>query len=358
MSAFNINTGTGTYASEVAMSGAPEVRLANGNPEIPQHYLRFNQTIHSISEILADVACHDSILLFAGEDSGLVYIQAGIIGVENYPGAEVVLSQKLVYGRRWFIRPDTPTSEVIQTAMLAIKKLREHEVRELFTIRDDGTDLQSAALSCHQDLPLMSKNPGLVMQASKIQLQPGMNIKQALDLVEFDRRTFKIVKVVNLSDQLVVKISLEPAQVRTLQHSTLHDFDTFQCTLILDSDDGENLLYELMDSLIAHSDRFVEESFTFKGFKRFSRDNSLLEIAALSIATRQYTRDLQDEKFSNVFKKTNFETDAGRTPALGSGNLAAKNRALLKEYKHLDGHMPQGFLKNYDDQPSYLQILP
>lgn len=40
-------------------------------------------------------------------------------------------AKKIVYGCRWMLEPTMPISEVVQTVLLAVKKAREHELREI-----------------------------------------------------------------------------------------------------------------------------------------------------------------------------------------------------------------------------------
>ena len=104
------------------MPQAPSVLLPNGNKVVPQHYLQFKQTLLSLREIINHIDEVPSTPIFADEDEQGMYIQVGLIGRENYDRGQYSRPHKLVYGRKWRIDSDTPTSEIIQTAFLAIKK--------------------------------------------------------------------------------------------------------------------------------------------------------------------------------------------------------------------------------------------
>ncbi|HEX5360673.1 MAG TPA: hypothetical protein VFW49_06230, partial [Fluviicoccus sp.] len=119
---------------ETPMPQAPAVTLPNGAVAIPQHYLQYRQTADTVRALLADIDFDPHTLLFAAQDANGLYLQAGLVGRENYERGNTLRPRKLVYGRKWRIDADTPTSEVIQTAFLAISKAREHEVRELLTL--------------------------------------------------------------------------------------------------------------------------------------------------------------------------------------------------------------------------------
>lgn len=344
MSIHYIKLRNNVSGSESPMLGAPTKRLDNGNHVIPQHYLSFNQDLDALRNILLHIECHPAILLFAGQQGDALYLQAGIIGQENYGNSVEQPPKKIVYGRKWLIAADTPTSEVIQTAFLAIKKIREHEVRELLTIKDVNTGVNSAAFSSHQDLPLMAGNRELISSPAANQT----TIDQALALIRFEKRQFCVVNVLQRANNVIVDVVLEQARTRENSHETLEEFDEFEVTLVLKNTDGTLFIYALMEALIEHSNRFVSENFSYKGFARFSVDNSPFQIAALSVATRQYTKDLRDAQFAQVFSTNNYDVDASRKPSLGEGALADKNRAILNRFEQLDGHMPTGYL--HDEQ--------
>ena len=63
----------------------------------------------------------------------------GVVGHDNYQKQPATGGLKLFFGRKWRVEPELPTSEVIQSVFLAIKKSREHEIRELFKLTLSGS---------------------------------------------------------------------------------------------------------------------------------------------------------------------------------------------------------------------------
>ena len=82
----------------------------------PQHYRRYKPDIGRPAAHRRRYLLARRNLLFADEDGSGLYLQVGLIGRENYERGSQIRPHKLVYGRKWRIDPDTPTSEVIQTA--------------------------------------------------------------------------------------------------------------------------------------------------------------------------------------------------------------------------------------------------
>lgn len=290
--------------------------------------------------------------LFAGEDERGLYIQVGVIGYENYDHSNCIRTPKLVYGRKWRIEGDTPSSEVIQTVFLAIQKAREHEIREWLTWCDKETGKISAPFSCHQDLPLMAANKDLLVdtcqQAIKFERR---HLHEAVDRLSFEQRPIRMTDIVERQSSLVVDIAIGQAPLARHYEKGLAGFEDLTKTLILDSYNPAHFLYALMDALIAHSNQWVEEHFTYKNFSRFKRDYHPASIAALSIATRPYRRDERDRRFSETFQQLNYQTDASRVPQLGVGRLAEKNTRIIGSIKGITGHMPIGYaVSNSDSQ--------
>lgn len=330
-------------SGEALMPLAPQVILSNGRWCVPQHYRRYQHTPESIAHILAQIRFDESTPLFAGSDHGGMYLQVGMIGRENYDRSNTQRPHKLVYGRKWRIDADTPTSEIIQTAFLAIKKAREHEVRELLTLRD-GSGKTSAPFSNHQDLLLMADIADLVLSAAP-QAEDSIETLQAfLCTLHFGQRPIELLAIErrkNGSDLLDLRLG-EPPLARQLE-GDLPEFNRLELTLVLKQRNTRQLAYALMDALIAHSDQFVEEHFQYRAYRRFSRANDPAQIAQLSLQTRPYARDLAKEAFSSVFKAANYEVDASRAPELGRGELGDYNRGLIDAFPGITGHLPKGY---------------
>lgn len=327
---------------EVLMPNAPQVRLPSGLDCTPQHYMTYAHTLASVSELAARVAFDDETLVFASEDDNGLFVQIGLIGRENYDRVASIRPRKLVYGRKWRIDSDTPTSEIIQTIFLAIKKAREHEVRELLTVVDLQTGATSAPLSCHQDLPLMAQNHEWVMRFPPVVDHDDVQIKAVLSLLRFDQRTLALKSLNFFAGKAWLSITLGDKTNSRIQEGGLAEFDDVELCVTFDPNQPHHLIYELQDALIRVSDRHVDEAFTFDGFPRFSRQIDPMAIARLSVASRPYQRDSQNKPFYSGFQKANYDVDAKRAPHLGMGRLAQRNRAAIERIEGLTGHMPRG----------------
>lgn len=328
---------------EVLMPNAPQVRLPSGLDCTPQHYMTYAHTLESVSELAARVGFDDETLVFASEDDRGVFVQIGLIGRENYDRVASVRPRKLVYGRKWRIDGDTPTSEIIQTIFLGIKKAREHEVRELLTVVDAQTGATSAPLSCHQDLPLMVQNQEWMMDFVPALDRDEVQIKALLSLLRFDQRALVLKSLNFFAGKAWVTITFGDKTSSRQLEGGLAEFDDAELCVTFDPNQPHHLIYELQDALIRISDRHVEEAFTFDGFARFSRQINPIAIARLSVASRPYQRDSQNVAFYPGFKHANYNVDAKRAPHLGTGRLAQRNRALIERVEGLMGHMPRGY---------------
>lgn len=61
------------------------------------------------------------------------YLQIGAKGTCNVTGAPLDWT-----GRKWRLSEHMTTSEVVQTAFMAVMAANEHEAREMFTYRDES----------------------------------------------------------------------------------------------------------------------------------------------------------------------------------------------------------------------------
>ncbi len=327
---------------EVAMPHAPTVVLAHGQRFIPQHYLRYQHNVQSIQQLVSEIDYANNVPLFAAEDEQGMYLQVGLIGRENYDRHHHVRPQKLVYGRKWRINSDTPTSEIVQTVFLAIKKAREHEVRELLTIVDSQTVKTSTPFSNHHDLPLLAHHCDVVMNAATEPKQLDETLVRAyLQDVRFGERAIELVGVEQRRNgQYLVDLALGALPLARQVEGDMNEYDGAAFTLVLTKTTRAALLYALMDALIAYSDNHVEDHFSYQGYQRFSRENDPAQIATLSIASRPYARDARNTAFNSGFKQSNYEVDASRVPHIGAGKLAQKNRAMIAAFADLQGHLP------------------
>lgn len=318
---------------ETPMPLAPSVELPNGRHWIPQQYLLYEQTETTVSAILNDIGPIGDTLLFSGKDESGLYLQVGTLGPDNYKRKKSSGQRRLVYGRKWRIETYTPTSEVVQTAFLAIKKAFEHDVRELLTITDEKTGSTGTPFSTHIDLPLIASFPDLVIRHE----QSGdlVEIEKCLLGIRFDRRKILVDDVaVRKNGTLIVDLKLDTPP----GSSTRAGFDVLTLTLVLRECNASAVLHELMNALVRHSDRLVDEQFIYRGFARFSHNHSPHRIANLSVLTRSLKN--QSEQFAHVRKELNYETDSRRVPKLGTDRLGQKNRETLAQERNLGGHLP------------------
>jgi len=140
---------------EAPIQGAPVISLPSSEKCIPQHYLQFKHTYESVSELIKRISFAQNYKIHVGRSDHNIYIQVEIISHENYDRGDKKRELKKVYGRKWRVEKNLPTSEILQTCYLALEKAREHELRELLTIKDKDNCKSSAALSNHIDLPLI-----------------------------------------------------------------------------------------------------------------------------------------------------------------------------------------------------------
>lgn len=328
---------------EKRMSGAKTIDLGSGIKHLPQHYATYHHTLKSVEAILSRITFSSDVLLFTDHDENGLYVQVGIIGHENYRQDNLDYPPKIVYGRKWRIDTDTPTSEIIQTVMLAIKKVREHEIRELFVWLSGKGRKVSVPLSCHQDISMLKKAASVRKLVSSEGLREPLDdvLGQVLNATRFLGKKLIIERSVAIDDKRVlVDFKLDTRVTSTETPGDFKEFNDFSVSLLLDSESVSKLAYLLLDSFIAHSDRYVEETFAYEDFHRFSRVYSLNWIAKQSRRNRPYKRDMADETFKKTFEETNYETDKLRKPSLGYGLLAEINEEKIARYPNLEGHLP------------------
>lgn len=325
------------------MPHAPRVRLPGGVVCIPQHYMTYAHDLATLAAIAARVTFDAHTLVFAAQDDHGLYVQIGLIGRENYERRAVARPRKLVYGRKWRIDADTPGAEIVQTIYLAIKKAREHEVRELFTLRPAPGGAASAALSSHQDVSVLAQSRDWLAHARGPGVTDRRRLQQLLSGLRFAERPLRLQSLHFFGGQAWVEVVADaPSPVRA-QEGELAEFAHLRLCVRFDPAEPHQLVYELMDALIRTSDRHVDETFRIDGFARFSRRIDPRLVAQLSIAARPYRRDEANTAFQDGFRRANYATDAARAPQLGDGALAQRNRRLILAHAPLAGHLPRGF---------------
>ena len=238
-----------------------------------------------------------------------------------------------MYGRKWRIDSDTHTSEIIQTVFPAIKKAREHEVRELLTLKDTETGKTSAPLSTHHDLPLMANNRDVLETKNATQKYYGVTtIGNLLDQIGFGERKIYITDSIFRERNILLDLRLGRSPLARQHKEDMKEFDDWAFGLPLDSFNPSHFLCALMEKFIGKSDFLVTEEFSYKGF---NRDNNPARIASLSIASRPYKRDMDNNEFAPRFLEPNYQTDTGRVPRLGQAVSKQKSADNFKYERSL-----------------------
>jgi len=323
-------------AGEKPIENAPPIKLENGKSCIPQHYLLFEHTIESVEKIVVKMDFDDKYPIFVCEDQQGIYIQIGIVGFDNFQPRTEQVERKIVYGRKWRVEQQLPSSEIIQTAFLAIKTAREHEIRELFQLTVD--ERLTTPFNNHHDLPLMAMHSELISCVTCVNDLSVDELKSHLQNISYDYSTFELISATSVSAsyclvELLVEQS-EFSELAEMKNKTL-SFLVTELTL-------NQFMFGLMDALIAASNQFVEENFQYDGFARFSRNKSVTSIARLSSRIRKVDHlERKEAIFLENFKQSNYQTDLTRVPALTNGPLAHKIRSTLEKFNDLEGMLPK-----------------
>jgi len=313
----NLNKG------EKPIDNAPRLVLRNGQSCVPQHYLQYSHTLDSVEDIIADISFCKTYPIFVSRDSGNLYLQIGVVGFDNYKLAHKQKNPKIVFGRKWRIEPNLPTSEIIQTAFLAIKKAREHEIRELLTFKCKSKT--TTPFNNHHDLPLMARNSEILEKPDSA----TPSLQDALECVHFDGGGFDLNNVQTLDCG---------AKVLTLHYTpndnTGHNgLSKDPIMLILKRPTANTLYHALINEVIARSDRYVDETFKYKGFARFSHKVDVGAISQLSAELRQnpqaLIRNKESSNFVKKFASERYDTDITRIPKLSDSPYGQKLRAQL-----------------------------
>ena len=337
---------------EQALENAPKTELADGRLCVPQHYLSYNHTLQSVEALVLNIDYDPRYPIFVSKEETGLYIQVGIIGVDNYPTNFTNPSNesqtKIVYGRKWRVEPQLPSSEIIQTVFLALKKAREHEVRELFRLQHN--DKTTTPFNNHHDLPLLARNE-LRLQSSipDNSLSKNNNVsnfnqqlEQTLQNVSYDGNRFELLSFMKRpSGQYLIELILiremEQEMTREMQQEvkaqTYISFFLHQLNI-------NQFLHQLMQHFIDVSNRHVDEHFRYRGFTRFSWNNSVAAIAEISAEVRQLHKGESLNNFHQHWQQTNYETDRSRIPTPTAGELWNKIQLQLEQFSPLVNTLP------------------
>lgn len=324
---------------ESALPQAPEVEWPSGERAVPQQYLQYTRTLSILESILADIEGIPDCLLFAGQCGDAFYLQVGVLGDENYANASASYADKIVYGRRWLIEPWTPTSEVVQTAFLAIKKAREHELREHLYLK--SPDVKKATpFNAHHDLPRMADNSTFLRDAAVAWTSTAFAKQRVSTLCEdllLWKHRFVLQSLVKIhANCWLLELSLYDDALQN--HFFPEWYDGKPIVIRLEQGSDTAFLHGLMNELLRMSDRFVDEHFCFQGFARFSESVCPVRVAELSVAARSIQSD--SAEFQHAFKEMSCEVDAARAPAFSHGLLGQKQRAAFEQAEQVSGYLP------------------
>ena len=190
---------------EKPIEGSPTITLKSGNTCIPQHFYTFNHSIDSVKKLIKRVSFSSYFNPYIFEKDDSICLQIEIIGHENYHYKKNQKREvKKVYGRKWRIEKNLPTSEIIQTTMLAIKKAIEHEVRELFKIENSELHFTTSPLNNHQDLPLICSEY-IFLESREDELSES-HIQKLFKSIRFNSQTIKHTSIKPHNDLYIIDI--------------------------------------------------------------------------------------------------------------------------------------------------------
>ncbi|MBL4798139.1 MAG: hypothetical protein JKY50_12040 [Oleispira sp.] len=342
-------------AGETALDNAPKTELADGRLCIPQHYLSYNHTLQSLEALVLDIDYDPRYPVFVSKENGL-YIQVGVIGADNYSSSknDSKAQTKIVYGRKWRVEAQLPSSEIIQTVFLALKKAREHEVRELFRLQHDKK--VTTPFNNHHDLPLLARSKQRLQQSgysssnNSTDTNPvaefNLQMDQVLSRLNYDDHQFELMSFMRRpSGQYLIELIMKPNQ-NSLETEVKMKAQT-HISFFLRELNINQFLHQLMQQFIDLSDRHVDEHFSYRDFTRFSWNNSVDAIAEISTEVRQLHKDESLEHFHQHWQQTNYETDRSRIPTPVPGELLDKIHQQLKQFSPL---------KHFPSQPHTLPV--
>jgi len=310
---------------EYHLPKVPVITLANGATCTPQHYFGFNHNLDSVEALLNSIEFSADYPVFVSTDQGGLFLQVGVVGVDNYDHDENNKTRKIVYGRKWRVEPNLPTSEIIQTVFLAIKKAREHELRELFILANTLTGKTSTPFNCHQDLPLMATHSDLFRATFSHPFNMA-SVQTLLASLTVDGRSIHLSGFQKRPYNYLLDVVLSKTEGNDHQEYSFSELNGAQIFVILNQGSLNELLYQLMDEVIKLSDRFVEEHFLYKGFARFSRQQNIVSLARFSVNTRHISATHFDESGHEALRVHNCLVDETRVPVIV--NEAQKRRLL------------------------------
>ncbi|WP_299663066.1 hypothetical protein [uncultured Psychromonas sp.] len=313
---------------EKVMPKAPKILLSNGDYCVPQHYLTYHHTLQSVEALICDIEYDPRYVVFAAQELSGIYIQVGVVGHDNYhkKSTQKESQLKLLFGRKWRVEPELPTSEIIQSVFLAIKKSREHEVRELFKLTLNNST--TTPFNTHIDLPLMAEfyDKDQCISEPIVTTSTEQKINQVLNKINYDNSQLSLLE----AQQRPNGLWLVDIKVQQIERSTLPEMDNATLYLMVDELSLNALSRALMQEFIRLSDLHVDKHFSYQGFHRFDPDIDIADIADLSQQSRKHELAAH---FASEFSKSNKEIDLMRIPTVKEGVLAQKHKQIIEQFQ-------------------------
>ena len=311
---------------ELALPFAPLLTLDSGERVVPQQYLDVVRTLENLETVLSHITVPEHFQLFAGQEGSSLYLIVAIVGKENYPVSGLPEDQdKIVYGRRWLIEDTTPTSEIVQTALLAIKKVREHELREKVSVTINQGANVTTPFNNHLDLPLLAGNAKCLSEQAI-----NLSISEQCDCIRLDGLPISLKSQHRISDQHIVEVVVEG-------HSDhLHDLCNKNILVVFEEE--HEFTHAFMQTLISMSDRTIDEALKFDACARFSWQFDAFSLAQFSYMSRNIKS--HDERFNSAFKDMSYRVDAAKAPPISQHELGQQQRQFLASYSNLAGYLP------------------
>ncbi len=313
---------------EKVMPKAPKILLSNGDYCVPQHYLTYHHTLQSVEALICDIEYDPRYVVFAAQELSGIYIQVGVVGHDNYhkKSTQKESQLKLLFGRKWRVERELPTSEIIQSVFLAIKKSREHEVRELFRLTLNNST--TTPFNTHIDLPLMAEfyDKDQCINESIVATSTEQKINQVLDKINYDNSQLSLLD----AQQRANGLWLVDIKVQQTQRSTLPEMADATLYLMVDELSLNALSRALMQEFVRLSDLHVDRHFSYQGFHRFDPDIDIADIADLSQQSRKHELAAH---FAREFSETNKQVDLMRIPTVKEGVLAQKHKQIIEQFQ-------------------------
>jgi len=330
MTTSQLNVNTAECHFEQPLTDAPTVHVSDKLQAVPQQFLSYSQSVDSVQCLLERIQYSSHYQLVAGQEGSATYLQVAIIGHDNYQAASQ-RKPKIVYGRKWFIPVHTPSSEIIQTAFLAIQKAQEHEVRERLVVEHAGC--KTTPYSSHMDLPLLCT---AISQSAE---QQAVSTSSSLASLTLFGAEIQLESLVACRAGYLVDVTLGDIDDPVF-HFLSGQALCFQCHTPKDqAPTAGNIVTALLAAILERCHQQLARTFLFDGVARFNPDWSPQFLAAFSLATRRIQTPLSpqfQQRFASMCQQADM-AHAPRLPFSACQQLLGK----LEKMGELEGYLPQ-----------------